>query len=252
MGRPDQRRRSGVHARRGRLRADGIATRLATALRDARAIEGCSQQEAADRCGISQARWSDLERALGKGAALETWAIAAAAVGLQLAAFLEGAPGADHPRDIEHARRQSAVIEEARPGGWHALPELTLDPAVRSRSVDVVLIRVLRRESATVEIWDWLDDVGASFRGLDAKKLLVHERVTREHGGAWVVSGAFVVRDTSRNRSLVRELQPLFKARFPGSSRAWLQALRDPGAPLPNADALLWSDRSGRLSASHL
>src|SRR5262245_5847161 len=182
MGKPDRMRRPGAHARRGRHRADSLANRLATGLREGRAVERATQQQAADRCGISQARWSDLERGHGERASLETWALAASAVGLQLAAFMEGAPGADRPRDMEHAIRQSGLIEFAAPGGWRALPELTLEPAIRSRSIDVALVRDARREAVAVEIWDWFDDVGGAFRGLDAKKLLLRERLDREHG----------------------------------------------------------------------
>jgi hypothetical protein len=36
------------------------------------------------------------------------------ACGVQLAAFLEALPGASLPHDIEHARRQQAVIALAR------------------------------------------------------------------------------------------------------------------------------------------
>ena len=69
---------------------------------------GITQQEAADAAGISQTRCSELERGLGANASLVTWAVAAAAVGEQLVGFLERAPGAAPPRDIEHLRRQAA------------------------------------------------------------------------------------------------------------------------------------------------
>lgn len=155
----------------GRRRADAVATRLGTALRDGRLSAGASQAEAAGRAGISQQRWSDLERGLGKGASLETWAVAAAAVGSQLAAFLENLPGADRPRDIEHLRRQNALVELAAPGGWRGHPELAVDPiAPRSRSIDVALLRAARREAVAAEIWDWFADVGEAFRGLDPRR----------------------------------------------------------------------------------
>lgn len=256
MGRPCRARRAGACARRGRLGADAIANRLATGLREGRRIDGSSQQEAANRCGISQARWSELERGLGAGATVETWAVAASAVGLQLASFLEGAPGASPPRDIEHARRQSALIEFAAPGGWRARPELAVDPTIRSRSVDVALLREVRREAAAFEIWDWFDDIGGSLRGLDSKKQLLRDRLDRETRDPMAeprrIGVCFVVRDTSWNRRLVDELRPLFAARFPGSSAAWMAALGDPKAPMPAEDGFLWSDRNGRVRGSHL
>ena len=105
---------------------------------------------------------SRLERGLGSGASLATWSRVAAAVGEQLVGFLEHAPGADRPRDLEHLKRQSALIAITSAGGWVALPELAIDRDVaRSRSIDVALIRRATREAVVVEIWDWFDDVGA-------------------------------------------------------------------------------------------
>ena len=97
---------------RGRGRADAVAVRLGVGLRDARIAAAMTQAEAADRARISQARWSELERGLGANAPIEVWALVAAAVGVQLAAFLEQVSGAGLPRDMEHLRRQSAVIAQ--------------------------------------------------------------------------------------------------------------------------------------------
>jgi len=204
-----------------------------------------SQAEAAARAGLSQPRYSELERELG--------AMAAAGVGEQLVGFLERAPGATPPRDLEHLRRQSALIEFARPGGWEALPELALDPgAIRSRSIDVALVRWDRREAILAEIWDWFDDVGASLRSLDGKRDALLELLRRNHGGAWNVRCLFVVRKTKRNEALVAELRPLFASRFKGSSVAWLRALSGLTGSLPDGDGLLWSTATYTLVASRL
>lgn len=252
MGRPDRQRRTGARARQGLRRADGVATRLGIGLREGRLIDGSTQQVAADRCGISQPRWSELERGLGRNAAVETWAVAAASVGLQLAAFLEGMPGADRPRDIEHLRRQSALVAFSEPGGWRSLPELALEQTPRSRSVDVALVRWTAREAVVGEIWDWFDDVGAAFRSLDAKKLLLFEWLQREQLGdaPWRVRGLFIVRATRRNRLLLRELAALFAAKFPGRSRDWLAALTDRAQPMPASDGVVWSNARGDLRAA--
>lgn len=216
--------------------------------------EGIKQRQAADRSGISQPRWSELERGRGANATIETWAIAASAVGLQLASFLEGVPGAHRPRDMEHLLRQNALVELAAPGGWRALPELAVDTSPRSRSIDVALIRLERREAVAAEIWDWFDDVGHAFRSHDAKKQLLIERLEREYQGnsPWRVRGLFVVRDTSRNRLLVRELGSLFASRFSGDPGGWLAALAAPDRLLPEADGLLWSDSRQELHRSRL
>jgi transcriptional regulator with XRE-family HTH domain len=248
-----KRRRSGAKVAVGRRRADVVATRLGVALRDARLTAGLRQLDVANDAGVSQPRVGELERGLGGGATIETWALAAGAVGEQLVAFLESAPGANPPRDIEHLRRQAALIDLAARGGWQALPELALDPGpLRSRSVDVALIRLDRREAILAEIWNWFDDVGASLRSLDAKRETLAAKLTGRHGGSpWAISCLFVVRRTRRNEQLVADLRPLFAARFPGSSTVWLAALRADRS-LPPGDGLLWSTSSFRLQASRL
>ncbi len=236
-----------------------VAARLGTALREARAIAGLKQAEVAARAGVSQSEISRLEHGEGQTASIETWACVAAAVGEQFVGFLELAPGASPPRDIEHLRRQSALIEMAAAGGWRALPEFAIDPgATRSRSIDVALIRPSAREAIAVEVWDWFDDVGASLRGLDAKVTALVRRLPADSavdspgdGNSWRVEGLFVVRDTRRNRAIVAELRPLFAARFTGSSTAWLRAL-DSAAAMPVGHGLLWSDPRRRLIASRL
>jgi hypothetical protein len=199
-----------------------------------------------------------MERGLGQAASLETWASVAAAVDLQLVAFLEDVPGADRPRDYEHLKRQQLVIETATAGGWRAAPELPIDPALtRSRAVDVYLERPIRHEAVVVEIWDFFDDVGAAIRGLDGKVTVMARRHTVAEASAggpkWRVRGLFVVRGTRRNRALVREFAAIFRTRFPGSSDAWMAALTDADRPLPSADALVWTDVAGaRLMAARL
>lgn len=211
-----------------------------------------TQAQVADRAALSQTLISDLELGLGTSASIETWAMVAAAVGEQLVGFLEHAPGASLPRDIQHLRRQSALISIATPGGWRALPELRLDQDARwSRSIDVALVRRATGEAVVAEIWNWFDDVGAALRGLDGKVAALRDQL--DPGLEWTVRGLFIVRDTRRNRKLLIELAPMFAARFTGDARAWRRALVDPAQRLPDGDGLLWSDSSGtRLKASRL
>jgi transcriptional regulator with XRE-family HTH domain len=221
-----------------------VAARLGTALPDARTSVGLTQAQVAARAALSQTLISDLELGLGTSASIETWGLVAAAVGEQLVGFLEHAPGAGLPRDIEHLRRQSALIQIASAGSWVAMPELAIDrDVVRSRSIDVALVRRASREAVVGEIWNWFDDIGAALRSLDGK--LGSARAKLASGDSWTVRGLLVVRDTRRNRELVAELKPLFVARFGSDSALWLEALTDPGRPLPEGDGLLWSDRAG-------
>jgi hypothetical protein len=134
-------------------------------------------------------------------------------------------------------------------GGWRPSIEHALDPARdRQRSVDLRLDRYDGRETAVVEIWDWFDDVGAAWRGLDAKAASVRrDHAARELMGSspWRVSALIVVRATRRNRALVREFGALFRAKFPTSGREWVGALRSKYVPMPDAAGFVWTDVRG-------
>ena len=168
---------------------------------DARQVSGLTQRALGARAGLSQQEVSRLELGNGGDAGLDTWAVCAAAVGRQLAAFFEQTAGADVPRDIEHLKspasrrrhrgrgRLASGTGSRAPAGWPPHP----------RSIDVLLTRAARREAAVVEIWDLLLDGGGAMRGLECKVLDPRERV----GPNWNVQGLLVVRGTHRNRELV-------------------------------------------------
>jgi hypothetical protein len=206
--------------------------------------------DVAERARLSQPFISHLELGRGTDTSMETWAIVAAVLGEQLAAFLERAPGADQPRDLEHLRRQRLVIDLAARGGWQAQPELAIDEAaVRSRAIDVVLIRPARREAIAVEVWDLLTDVGAAMRSLDGKVATLGRRLmppVDEAIALWTVRGLWVVRGTHRNRSLLAEFETLLAARFPARSGDWLRTLTDPSTAIPSHDGLCWTDARAR------
>ena len=183
-------------------------------------------------------------------ATLETLAACAAALRVQLAAFVEAMPGASLPRDIEHLKRQALLVRISMRGGWTAEPEAALaGDGPRPRSIDVLLMRATRREAAVVEIWDLLGDGGEAMRGLEAKVQATRDRL----GPGWRVQGLLLLRRTRRNRQLVRELAPLIAARYRGSSARWLAALADPARPMPPAGGFAWTSVAGdRLVAARL
>jgi hypothetical protein len=196
-----------------------------------------------------------MERGAGHSASIETWATVAAASGLQVVCFLEEIPGATRPRDYEHLKRQQLVVTVAGQGGWQATTERPIDPAwSRSRSVDVLLDRPSRHEVAVVEVVDMFDDVGAAWRGLDAKVATVaRDRASRELAGGTPtkVAGLLVIRGTRRNRALVREFVALFRSHFPASSGGWLTALGNGDRSMPDESGVLWTDVQGtRLIAA--
>jgi len=219
-------------------------------LRDARTAQRVTQQRASQRAGLSQSTWSYLEIGGDGRTTLATWSCAALAVGGRLDAYVRQASAADVPRDAVHLRNQELIIRTALDGGWSALPEQQIDRhAATSRSADVLLHR--RRASpeyALVEVVDWFDDVGRVVRDWDRRLAAVEAyAIARMLGDdAMPISGGcWVVRATQRNRRLLAEHRHFFHARFPGSGRAWLQALTDRGHSLPAQPAMLWASVSG-------
>jgi hypothetical protein len=170
----------------------------------------------------------------------------------ELRAYIEKASAADQPRDIVHLGTQELVASMAIRGGWTVRPEFALDDAaVGSRSADLVFERspgTRPQELALIEVYDWLDDVGAAFRGWDRKVAKIDRiAVSRLPPGdddadpiLPVVSGFWVLRATLRNRELVRAHRTLFAARFTSSGRAWLEAVQDPAKPMPRGPAVIW------------
>ena len=210
---------------------------------------GLRQRDVADRAGISQSYLSDLERGRWPGASLQVLADCAAAVGAQLAAFVEAQPGADAPRDLQHLRRQSLLIEFAANGGWTGVGEALVGDLPRPHSIDVLLTRAERREACVTEIWDWVDDGGQAMRGLERKVLATSDRL----GPGWRVEGLLLLRRTARNRALVRSIAPLIRSRYPASSARWLRALSDPTAAMPDGRGFAWTSVDGtRLIAARL
>jgi transcriptional regulator with XRE-family HTH domain len=226
----------------GRRRAAALMLRIGVGLRESRLALRLTQEAAAERAGVSQPFWSRMERGMVTTVSIETLASAAAAVGVQLAAFIEARPGADPPRDIEHLRRQELVIVLSRSGGWEGRPEVAIDPhAQRSRSIDVLLTRSRGQETCVVEVVDLLADGGAALRGLADKVAAV--RQSSPPTGR--VAGLLVLRATARNRAMMTELAAVFAARFPGSSADWLGTLTSPDSPMPLGDGVLWSSAAG-------
>ena len=247
-GRP--RSRTTGAQRVGAVHVAYLARRIGVGLKDARVALRLRQRDAARDAGITQAHWSRIERGLEPGASLTTLAACAAAVHTRLAAFIEEQSGADLPRDIEHLRRQHAIVERARPGGWEPAVEAPIPGSgPRPRSIDVLLLRRARREAAVTEVWDLLLDVGEAMRGLDAKVLAVRERL----GSGWRVEGLLILRATRRNRRLVGQLRSVFAAHYPASSVRWLRALEQPDTPMPAGAGLAWAaSDAGRLFPARL
>ncbi len=236
-----------------------LQKKLGRSLQEGRARQRWTQAEASARAGLSRSEWSGLE--LGRRSAT-FWAMsrAAHALGSGLSAYLEQISAATLPKDADQLRNQELVIRTSKPGGWRPLPEEQLDREARtSRWADVLLERRHQHaptEYCVCEIWDWLADVGGSVRDF-SRRLDGLDRYGVAHmvGDEPVpkTSGFWLLRATRRNRQLVQDHHHFFRARFPGSGRAWLASLANPAAPLPGQPALLWVDvRGERLFAARL
>jgi transcriptional regulator with XRE-family HTH domain len=216
-------------------------------LRDGRLSLGLTQAQVARRAGVAQSTWSWLESGAGGGAPLSTWTLAATAANASLDAYIRQASAASQPRDAVHLRNQELVIRIAHGGGWRALPEARLGmPTGGARWADVIIHRPA--EYAVIEIFDWFDDVGSHVRDFARRtEALDRLAVSRMPADDPVprVSGCWVVRATRRNRQLLAQHSHFFRARFPGSGRAWLAALQNPESPMPHEPAILWVSSNG-------
>src|SRR4051794_6422518 len=89
----------------GRQRADYLARRLATALKERRRASHLSQRKLAELVGVSQPEIHRLEAGRGAKARRDTRAATPAALGVQAAAFIAQGPGARHPHGLQHPKR---------------------------------------------------------------------------------------------------------------------------------------------------
>lgn len=187
-----------------------------------------------------------MERGRGANLSVRVWMRATHAVGADLHAYLEATSGAERPRDAVHLRHQELLAQYAARGQWKPMPEARTGNGF----VDMVLER--HAETAVVEVWDWLADVGDAFRSWDRKLEQWRARVGAS-GQAARVAGIWVVRASRRNHRLVHDHPAIFRARFPASGAAWLAALTDQARPMPPEPALIWvSVRGDRLYPARL
>jgi hypothetical protein len=137
--------------------------------------------------------------------------------------------------DAGHLAAQELVARIATTAGWRVAFEAPDDPRAPAGSTDLRLDRPA--ELVLVEIWNRLDDLGAAARSSD-RKVATAPPGTRS---VWLLL------DTAANRSIVRSYPAILRARFPGSSAAWVRALATATTP-PDQPGVAWIDvMSGRL-----
>jgi transcriptional regulator with XRE-family HTH domain len=236
--------------RRTRLAQDAVRAnqeaqvRLGRGVRDARVRRRLTQKQLGARVGVSQSSVSRIERGRGGGLTLDAWQRIALALGIQLSISLHRDP-VQEPADAGHLGLQELVLRLGRQAGYGRMVELQTRAPDSLRSIDVALAADVRRRLLVVECWNTFGDVGASIRVSNRKRAEADQYAAGRWGSAGLAALVWVVRATARNRALVARYPELFAAAFPGSSRAWVEALTR-GAEPPPQPGLVWASVDGQ------
>lgn len=232
----------------GDLEASRAAATLGEELRRTRRRRRLTQQDVADRMGISRTRYSGLERGFGASAPLAVWFRAAAVLDRPLAVALSRdvtTPLAD----AGHVAAQELVLRIARHHGRAGRFELQTRASRSGGSVDVGLRDDPCRALILVEIWNALADLGSAAR-TTARKVVEAEGLAEFRG--YRVATCWLLLDTAANRGVVRRHPEVFRSMFPGSSALWARAIAEGTCP-PAGAGVAWVDpRSGRITELRL
>ncbi|HEX5015414.1 MAG TPA: helix-turn-helix transcriptional regulator [Candidatus Limnocylindrales bacterium] len=232
----------------GDREAQRAAATLGGELRATRIKRRLTQQQVADRIGISRARCSGLERGEGTTAPLSTWFRAGVVIGRPIAVSFSRDSGAPLV-DAGHAAGQELILRLARSFGRIGSFELRTRAARDSGSADVGIRDDRCRVLILIELWNALTDLGAAARST-ARKLAEAETLAEFRG--YRVASCWLLLDTAANRTIVRSHPEVLRAMFRGSSALWVRALTQGGCP-PSDAGVAWIDvRSGRITELRL
>ena len=154
------------------------------------------------------------------------------------------------PPDAGHLEIQQLVLRLGRVAGFDDR-RIELPGHSGTGWTDVAFVKRAARVLLLIECVNTFGDVGASLRSGDRKLADALQLAAALGGddGPFQIGVCWVVRDTARNRELLRRYEDLFAARFTGSSRDWVQAISK-GGPIPREPGLIWCDaRATRLFA---
>lgn len=233
-------RRSTVAAEAER-RSREHATRLGGQVREMRLRRGLSQRALGERVGLGRMIVGRLERADGP---LDLQTLERIAIGLDVSLSVGlGRDRLETVADAGHLAVQELVLRLGRARGLRRAIELPTRPGEPWRSIDVVLASDARHLAICAECWNSIGDVGAALRASNRKAAELDAIATGRWGEEARSGLVWVVRATARNRDLVGRYPEVFAAGFPGSSRAWVEALTS-GAKPPAEPGLVWCDVS--------
>ena len=240
------RRRSGLALQARRILLSVLLSQGGK-VRAARKRRGWTQVELARRVGVSPSTISAIERGEGGTLSLELWQQVALVLDLPLKLEI-GRDALEEPVDAGHLRVQELVLRLGRATGRGRSFELATKPDDPRRSTDVGLVDDSLRILLLVECVNTFGNVNASMRSSDRKRAEAEALgISIGNGEPYRVRTCWVVRATKRNRQLLATYPELFMTRFPGSSRAWVDALTNGRSP-PNDPGLVWCD----LNATHV
>lgn len=222
----------------GDREARAIAANLGRDLRRTRRQRRITQRALGDRVGVSQAEISALEAGAGARTPIETWVAIGIALDRPIAIGFSR-DVVEPLSDAGHLAAQELVVRLAAGAGWRTAFEAPIDVTAPGLTTDLRFDRA--GATVLVEIWNRVDDLGAAARSSDRKLAAVRRGHPR-------VVCLWLLVDTAANRRIVHHYPALFRARFPGSSAAWIQALTTTAAEPPSRPGIAWIDvRSGRL-----
>jgi transcriptional regulator with XRE-family HTH domain len=231
-------RRSGLVIEADRRTREHRA-QLGAEIRSSRLRRHWTQQHLAERAGVDRQIVGRVERATTR---LDVDVLQR--IGIALNRFLEirfGRDSLEQPADAGHLAMQELVLRLGRTNGFVGEFEMSTRPAEAWRSIDVVLASRARRLLILNECWNTFGDIGAAARATMRKAAELEALAAGRWGADVTVRVVWIVRATARNRALLARYPEVFASRFPGSSRAWVEALTNGSTP-PNEPGLVWCD----------
>lgn len=214
-------------------------TRIGGEIQAMRERRGWTRMELARRAGVGRMVEGRIERGT-TNLDIEVLQRIGVALGRPLLVTF-GRDMIEAPADAGHLAIQELVLRLGRAAGYSGSFELPSRPAEPWRSIDVGLADLSRQRMLLVECWNTIGDVGAAARSSERKRADLDAMAAGRWGPDASVDVLWVVRATARNRALVHRYPEVFSARFPASSRAWVECLTF-GASPPAEPGLVWCD----------
>jgi transcriptional regulator with XRE-family HTH domain len=243
-----ERRRRTSNEIEGDREARSIALGLGRVVREARKRLRLTQSALAEAVGLQRSRISEIERGLATGTPLIVWVRLGIVLKRPLAMGFSRDLEPALPADAGHLAGQELLLRLARETSRTGLVELATRPLEPAHSVDVCLRDDPDRTLIINEIWNRFDDFGRAARSTD-RKVADASGIAIGLGGdrPYRVAFCWLLVDSAANRAVVARFPEVIRARFPGSSHAWVRALND-GGQVPLEPGIAWIDlRTGRL-----